>query len=192
MQGDEVGGRQQLVELDQSDALDRRRDTGGGEVGIVSHDLHAQAAAALRHDAADAPQADHSQALASQLAAHQVLLVPLALAHLPVGARDVPGEGAEQGDRQLPGGRRVARRRVHDDHPALGGSVAVDVVHADPRPTDHAQGSRRFEHAARDARGGAHDQSVDLSDACAELVLAHPGLHARFEAALTEGLEGGG
>ena len=47
-------------------------------------------------------------------------------------------------------GNGVARRCVHDDDTALGGSFDVDVVHADTGATDNFEQRRGGENLARD------------------------------------------
>ena len=76
VQGDEVGARQQLVQLDLLDAqLDRALLR---QEGVEGDHLHLQPERAVGDDRADIAAADQAERLAVQLDAHEAVLLPLA------------------------------------------------------------------------------------------------------------------
>ena len=89
MQGYEVAGREELVEVGR--VLDAAVEAPGGvdgEVRVVAHDLGAEGDEDVRHLGADGAEADDAHALARELAAGEALLGLLgALGDLRVVAR---------------------------------------------------------------------------------------------------------
>ena len=129
MERDDVGAREQRVEIDQ-----RHRRVRGRRAVPGDH-LHADAAADAGDLAADAAEPDDAERLAEKLHAFERL--PGAEAHRPVHAGDVAGAGEHQRHGVL-GHRGIA--------------VALDGVHRDAEPPE-----RRDVHVARRAGAEKHD-----------------------------------
>jgi hypothetical protein len=96
----------------------------------------------------------------------------------------------------LGGGDQIRRRRVDDEHAAVGGSGDVDVVHADAGAADDLEARAGLEQLRRDLGAAAHDEGVvlgqDLGEARSllggELVHLGAGLAERGETAGVEGI----
>src|SRR5436190_39064 len=160
---DEVGAREEIVELDGFDAL-----TLCGlarQIGIVGDDVHTKAERPPRDLGPDAPEPQHAQHFTEELDALQPALLPAAALERGVGRRDTSCERQEEGQRVLGNRRGVATRRVHHDHAALGRGVHVDRVHARARATDDLEPGARRQHGAGDPGGAADDQPLVLTDA---------------------------
>jgi len=158
VQGDDVGLAQQLIERQQLD-LEFGRALGG-EVRIVSHDLHAERPGELAHVTADAPQPHDPDRLAPQLGAFEPLAVPLPAPHRLGRPGDVPHQAQQQPHGVLGRAHRVRPGRVHhgDAAPRRGGNV--DVVHPRARARDHPQVRGTREQVGGDPRLAADDQGV--------------------------------
>ena len=163
----------------------------GREERVVGDHPHLQAMGAVGHDRADIAAADQPQHLAHELHAHEPVLLPLAAAGRAVGGGDLARQGQHQRDRVLGRGDRVAERRVHHHHAALGRGLDVDVVDADPRPADHLQPRRRGQHLGGDLGRRADRQAVELADDGQELGRLHPDAGLDLQAALLEDGLGG-
>ena len=88
MQRDNVGGAQDLIEIDEPRAGGPRRRLG--REGIVRHDRHAEGCRAPRHLAADAADADEPEDLRAQLVADELRARPLPGTDAAVGVDDLP------------------------------------------------------------------------------------------------------
>ena len=92
-----------------------------------------------------------------------------------MGRHEVAGGGHEEGEGVLGGGDRVGVGGVHDDHPAAGGLVDVDVVDADPGPADDLEPVTGLEHGGGDLGVGADDQGVVVDDGGGQLRFGQAG-----------------
>jgi hypothetical protein len=87
MQGDEIRGGQQIIEL--IDQLDlKRARPGRRQIWIERHNPHAESDGAPAQLAADSPHADDAERLVEELDAFQIFAVPLSAAQERIGLRD--------------------------------------------------------------------------------------------------------
>ena len=110
----------------------------GVEERVVGHDLHLEAAGAVRHPLADAAEADDPQRLALELDAGE-LAVPLPGLHRGVGLGHPAGEREEEREGVLGGRHQVGRGRVDHQDAELGGGGHVHVVDADAGAPHHLE-----------------------------------------------------
>src|SRR5882724_9769472 len=187
---DEVGARQQLVELDAVDA----QPLGGlaREVRVEGDDLHTESERAARHLGADPTQADDAEDLAEKLHALQPVLLPPPGLQADVGGRQATGQRQQQTERVLGDRRGISTRGVHHDHATLGRGVDVDRVHAGTRPSDYLETLTRLDGGASHLGGAADDEAFVLADALDELALAERTDHLDFEAVLAERVDADG
>ena len=166
-----LGPRQQVL-VDEADGLGRLGDVEGHEVGhldqplerqevdaqvlgplrrherVVRHQLHAEAEGALRHQLADAAQADDAEGLAGQLDALPLRPLPAAGDQRGVGLGHVAGLGEQHGHGVLGGGEDVGLGGVDDHDATRGGGLDVDVVETDAGPAHHHQVCPGLDHLA--------------------------------------------
>jgi hypothetical protein len=148
----EVGGAQQLLDLDEAHA--RRR---GVRVGVGRDHVEPEGRGEDGDLAADVPEADESEHAAGQAGADLREPIPAALADVPVHLGEPVGECEHERDRA---GRHRAPDAVGRDrqqHAALGARLDVDGVVADAE-SGHEQGRR-----VPGQRGGA-DVRVEEDD----------------------------
>jgi hypothetical protein len=118
--GDEVGGFEQLVEL----------DAAGVELllgvffagAVVVQDLHPEAPPAPRDGLPDAAHADDAELLAPHVHAHEELRpppLPVSRAQGPLGLAEAAGGGEEEHEGGVGGGLVEDARGVGDDDAAL-------------------------------------------------------------------------
>ena len=129
------------------------RKRSSATYGVERHHAHAEAERALRHQLADAAEAEHAERLLVQLDAAEARPIPGAAGERAVRLRDVARERQQHRQRVLRGGDHVGLRRVCHHDAALGGGVDVDVVHADPGAADDLA-------AARPGRSGRRSSLV--------------------------------
>ena len=183
--GDEVGLTQQLFE--RGPLLDVQvGEPGVGDVGVVRDDLHGEAVGPLRHQPADAAQADDAQGLAVELAALELGAAPLAALDEAVGPGDVAAAGQDETHGVLGGRHHVALGRVADDDALLGGVGHRDVVEPRAGAADDAQVGRRVEELLVDDGLAADDDAVILGDDREQLLTGELVL----DVDLAHGLEG--
>ena len=151
---------QQFVERQQLDA--QLRGAGLGHVGVVRDDVRAECGQPLRHQLADAAEADDADGLAEDLGARERRPLPGVITQRGVGGRDLAGRGQQQRQRVLGGAVDVRRRGVDHQHAARGGGVDVDVVQADARAGDDLQLGGRGQHLGVDGGRRAHQQRVGV------------------------------
>jgi hypothetical protein len=116
VQRDEIGAREQLVELDLLDAEFRARAPGRN--GSKAMTCIFRPTPRGRDDRADIAAADDAERLAGDLDAHEAVLLPLAGLGRGVGLRDLAREREHHRDGVLGGGDRIAEGRVHHDDAA--------------------------------------------------------------------------
>ena len=158
MQRDVIAVRVERRQIHQCDAQilgDLR-----GDIRIVRLDAHLERARALHHFPADAAQPDDAQRLAAQLAAHELLLFPLAAGGGLGGLRNAPRHGQHQRQGVLRHGNGIASRRVHHQDAGRRGGFQIHVVDAHARAADHPQLGRVVEHRLIHLHGAAHDQRI--------------------------------
>ena len=142
-----------------------------GDVGVERHDAHAEAERPLRHQLADAAEAEHAERLLVQLDTAELRALPRAAGERAVRLRHLARQREQQRERVL--GRRdhVRLRRVRHDHAALRGRVHVHVVHPHPGAPDRLEPLGSVEQVGVELRRGADQDAVELADAALELVL---------------------
>ena len=193
MDGDEVGLLEQLAQRDQRDveklcALNR-------DDRVVSDDVHLQPVRPLGYLRADVAQADDAQRLAPNLNADEPGACPFAAPYRRVGLGHPTSESKQQRHRVLRRGDDVAARRIDDEDAFPGCRGDVDVVHADPRPPNHAQLSSGLDDGRGHTRFAPHHQSVEVGNLPDQLSLGQladhsdlAGLAQAFEAVLRQGV----
>ncbi len=191
MQRDEIGLRQQLVELDLLHA--HLLGPFLGKEGVVGQNAHLEADGARADDGADIAGADDAERLAGDLDAHELRLLPLAGLGRGVRGRKLAGDGEHQRDGVLGGGDRVAEGRVHDDDAAARGGRDIHIVDADAGAADDLEVGRRRDQLLGRLGGGADGKAVIVADDLGELflVLAELRLEIDFDAAIAKDLDGG-
>ena len=130
---------------------------------VIAQQVHPEGLRAPRNLQPDAPQPDDAQRLAAQLRALQRLLLPLAVVHRRVGARDAAAHRDHQPQRQLGHGDGVGSGRVHHHDAAPRGLRCVDVVHAHARAPDDAQLRSGLQQLGVRLHRGAHNQRIGVS-----------------------------
>ena len=168
MERDHVGPGQQIVELDQVDL--ELLGGFGGEKRIVGEHPHPEAAAATGHLATDPAEAHDAEGLALELGPDERLPLPFPAADARVGGRHPSAQRQQQRPRVLGGGGRVGTRRVHDQDPAIGGGVDVDVVESHAGAADDPEPLGAIEELGVDRRPAADDQRVGVADRAHERV----------------------
>jgi hypothetical protein len=162
VQRDEVRPLHQLLEREQLDA--HGPGPVGRDVGVERHELHAEGVGPLRHERADAAEADDAEDLAVELDALPLRPLPLPGLQRGVGLGHVAGLGQQERHRVLGRRQDVRLRRVDDHHAPAGGRLDVDVVQADAGPADHHEVGPGLQHVGRDRRRRADDQGVGTLD----------------------------
>ena len=171
MEGDEVGGGQQLVHAHIGDAQPLRQ-LGIGVTGEGDH-VHADGLGHHAQMLTDTAEAHDAQSLALQLDALAVLLLlPLVVAHGVAGVRDVAGAGEHMAHGQLRHGLGGSIGGVLDVDAVLLGVGHVDVVHA------HAAADEELQLAAlglvdvvgADLGLGADDGHIEITQGLAQLI----------------------
>ena len=174
VQGDEVRGRAQLVQLHELD-VEIRGDLTRDE-GVVRDALHAEGVGPVDHFPADAAEADDAQGLAAHLDPQQALLLPAARLEQGVGLRHGPGGGEQEGQRMFGHADAVGPRRVDDQHPARARRVEVDVVDAGARARDDLEPGRAGEQLGIHPGRAADDQGVGIHEGGLQPGPGPPGL----------------
>jgi hypothetical protein len=185
VEGDDVGGGEQLVLLDPADA-----DLGRplvGEVLAPGHHVHLEGLPDPGDPRAEPAEAEDAEPVAREVGADGLL--PPAGADRGVLLRHVPGDGEDQRPGQL-GGAGQVRAGTADGDAALGGRGDVDGDVARAGGDQQLQVRQPLEHAAREGGALAHrdddveglqapDQRVLIPDVVGELHhldrLRHPG-----------------
>ena len=169
--GDEVGlgvhviARLRLVDAHLAVAL-------GADERIERDHAHAEPLGAVRHELADAAEAEDPERLLVQLDAGELRALPLARGERHVRLRHVAREREQQRHRVLGGGHDVGLRGVGDDDPALGRRRHVDVVDADPGAPDRTEVRPPVDEVLGELRRRADEDAVVLADALGELLVA--------------------
>ena len=131
-----------------------------GHVRVIGNDLHLEPHGPVGDNGADAADADDTQHLAVDLAAHELLLLPFARLHGGGGLGDVAGQGHHHGDSVLGGGGGVAVRRIHNDDAALAGRRHIDIIEADTSPAHDLQVVGQRDDLGVHLGGAADNQAV--------------------------------
>ena len=171
MDGDEVGNLAQLSDGHGGGLL--LLEHVSGQVGIVSHDLHAEDAGDLAHALADAAEAQNAQGLALELAAHELILVPVLVdGDVVVGGDGVAADLQHLADGQLSNGVAVQAGSVKDLDALFLGVLGVDVVQAHGANADDLQVLGGVQNVLVDHGIHAHNQNVNITDLSLQLILA--------------------
>ena len=188
VQRDEIGAREQIVEID---LLDAQFDRALGRQERIERDhLHPQAMRAVGDDRPDIARADQPERLGGHLDPHEAVLLPLAGLGRLVGLGQVAGEREHQRDGVLGGGDRVAERGVHHDHALGAGGGDIDVVDPDPGAADDLEVGRGVEDRLGHLGRAADREPVILADHRGELVGGLAGDLVHLDPALAEDLRG--
>ena len=139
---------------------------------VEGDDVHAERLRARRDELADPAEAQHAQRLLIDLHPAEPRPLPPPRRQRRMRLRHVARQRQHQRDRVLRRRHDVRLRRIGHDDPALGRRRHVDVVHADPRPPDHAQPAGALDHVRGDLRRRPDQQAVVVADALGELLAA--------------------
>ena len=134
MDGDDVGAREQRVEVDELHAVVGR--LLGGHERVDAEDDHLHGPGPVGDGLADLAEPDDAERPAAQLEARELGALPFAAADRCIGGGRPAGDAVEQREGVLGRGDGVAGRRVDDGDPGARRRVEVDVVDADARPPD--------------------------------------------------------
>ena len=191
VQGDEIGLRQQLVQLNLGDAhflrAFRRQE------GVISENMHLETECTRADDGADIAGADDAERLAGNFDTHEFRLFPLAGLRGAVGCRKLAGNCEHQRNRVFCRCDGVAERRVHDDDTAARGGRNIDIVDADAGAADNLEVGRSLDQLFGCLGGGADGETIVVADDFGKLVLvlAELRLEIDFDATIAEDLDGG-
>jgi hypothetical protein len=111
--------------------------------------MHMQANRAIRDKRTDIAAADDAKHLASDLDAHEAILLPFAGLGRGIGDRDLARERKHQGDRMFGCGDGIAERRIHYDGALCGRGRDIDIVDANASAADDSELRRLFENLGR-------------------------------------------
>ena len=146
-----------------------RAKTIGRNVGIPSHDLHAEGVRSLGDLAADPAEPHDSQQLALHFAAGQAGPFPAALVHRHVSPRQMAQQGEHAAKEEFGHGDRVAGGRIDDRDAKPGGVIHRDIVDPDSRSAHHLQSGAGREQLGRNVGGRAPDDRVVGANAVDQL-----------------------
>ena len=132
--------------------------------GVIGDHLHAHGPGDAGDMGADLAQTHHAKCLLIKLVADVFLAVPLADPHARMGLGHVPRQGQHHRQGMLGSRDGVALRGIHHQHPALGGSRHIDVVHTDPGAADDLELGCSRDHLGGHLRAGTDHQSVVITD----------------------------
>ena len=134
VQGHVIRRTEQLIQLGESHL--HLLGAIGGDEGVIGDHLHTHGPGNAGDMGADLAQPHDAKGLFVELVADVFLTVPFAVPHARVGLGHVPRQGQHHRQGMLCRRDRVALRRIHDQHTALGGSRHIHVVHADSGAAD--------------------------------------------------------
>ena len=172
MDGHDVGAGEQLVEVDQLDAVVGRGF--GGDERVDAEDGHLHRPCADGDGLPDLAETDDPERPAAQLEPGELGPLPLAAAERRIGRGDPAGDAVEQRQGVLGGRDGVAGRGVDHDDPGPRRGVEIDVVDADPGPPDDGQPRPGGDQLGVDLDPAADDQCVVVGDDRAQLVARQP------------------
>ncbi len=123
---------------------------------------------------ADPAQPHYADGFAENLGARERRALPGVFAQRGVGRRDLAGRGQQQRQGVLGGAVNIRCRGVDHQHTALGGSVHIHVVQADPGPGDDLQLGGRRQHLGVNGGGRPHQQRVGFGHRGEQLLAVGP------------------
>ena len=112
---------------------------------------------------ADPAQPDDADRPAGNIDRAHCLPLPAPGAGGGIGVRDLARDAEQERDGVLGGGDRIGARGVQDEYAGPGRRIEIDVVDADPSPSDHAQVGASGEHLLGDLGFTAHHQGVGIA-----------------------------
>ncbi len=182
VQAEKIGQRKKLIDF--FDQLDlKRARPARGKIGIVSQDPHPEGDGAPAQLGADPAHADDAERFVVKLGPFELFSVPFPGLEVGMGLRDFARDRNEEGEGVLGGRDGVATRRVHDDNPAAGGRLDVDVVDPDAGAADDAQAGGGLQDGGGDFGLAAHDDGAEVRDQLHELRFALAGADHDLEVA---------
>ena len=156
---DEIALRDEVVELNHLHT--HLTSAIGRDVGVVRDETHTEASRALRHQFADATEADDAEGLVGEFDTLPTTALPTTGLQRGVRLRHVARRRQQQRHGVFGGRHDVALRRVHHHHTATGGGFDIDVVETDAGTTHHHQIGGSGQHLGGDLRGRADDEGMD-------------------------------
>ena len=168
MQGDEIGAVEQILQLDFGHA--KRPGPLVRQEGIIGDHLHLQPHGAIAYDAANIAGTDHAKGLVEQLHPHKARLFPFPGLGRGIGLRDLTRDGKHHRDGMFGGGDRIAKRRVHHDHPFFCGRRDIDVIDANPCPAHDLQPRGKTQQLFGHLGGRTDRQPIILANDFSQLV----------------------
>ena len=171
MQRDEVGGRIHVV--GGLRFLDAEFPVAlGAHVRVVRDHPHPEPERAVGHELPDPAETEDAEGLLVQLDAGELRSLPLPAGQRRMRLGHVPRQRQQQRHRVLGCGDHVRLRRVGDDDAALGRRRHVDVVDADPGPSDGAQARCVLEQLGVELGRRADQDPVVVADLLGKLLAA--------------------
>ena len=187
VEGDEVGGGGEGVEVDQLDV--ELAGPLGGDERVVGDDPHAEGAGPLGDQLADAAQADDAEGLVGQLDPDPLGALPAPVHQGGVGLGDVAGHRQQHGHGVLGGGEDVRLRGVDDhDAPRVAASTSTLSRPMPARPTT----TRSVPASSTSAVTWVEERMMRAwapGIASQQLLGVQPGLHVDVVAGGTQGVE---
>ena len=133
------------------------------KIWIVGQHAHPEGLRTLRDLAANATEADDTKRLLEEFDPAETLAIPLTGLHRGCRLRNGPRAAEQVRERQLGRCDRVARRRIHHDHPAFRRGIDIHVVDPHAGPAHHAQQRGRGDHVGGDLRLRTDGDRVDIA-----------------------------
>ena len=148
MERHEVGVRENVFDAGQLDAeLFGQR---GGKHRIVAEHLHLEAGEPLYEKLPDMAEPEDADGFAGQFAAHELALLPVALARRDIGRDDMAAGGEHHGDDLFGHGVGIRARRVHHIDVMLARILRVDGVVTRAGADDQLQIRQQVDDLRRD------------------------------------------
>ena len=106
---------------------------------IMSYEPHLHPPGTPGHLRTDVPQSDDTKSLTTHFGSHEVGPTPLPGFEVGIGLRYVPRQSEHEGDGMLRGRNGIAGGSVYHDYTLPRRLLDIDIVDADPGPTDYLQ-----------------------------------------------------
>ena len=160
-------------------------------VRVVADKLHTERFGPLRHEPADAAQAENGERLLVQLGADEAVALPFALMHGSIRLRDVARAGQHKRHRMLGRRHEVGSGSIAYDDPALSGGIQVHAVDHHARAPDDAQLLGGFDNVARNLRSRPDNERIVVGDGRYKLLWRHVQPDVDLKPSVAQSLESG-
>ena len=140
-----------------------------GEVGVEGDDLHIEGFRELRDCLSDASHTDDTERLAAELTSDELFTIPTSFGERLVRGAGVAAQREHESKGLLSGRNGVAAGSVHDDDPATGSGLEVDIVDADARASDRLEAFVSFKSFGGNLHAATTDGAVEFGKGLAQL-----------------------